>query len=138
MKTLILTALVAATTLFSCKCQSKASKSKETISTTSETSTSTKETVFDIIVMFISKGAGIDSELKGKIDTDITTFNKENGTNVKPEIAPWGREGERDYLFQTKNLSTKQKSKLITKFNNTIGSSTMARVILDKKSVHKR
>ena len=85
MKTLILTALVAATTLFSCKCQSKASKSKETISTTSETSTSTKETVFDIIVMFISKGAGIDSELKGKIDTTSVAFLK---LNTKGEFHP--------------------------------------------------
>jgi hypothetical protein len=138
MKTLFLTLIIASATLFSCKSPSKAINSEKTVSENSELPASTKETVFDIIIVFISKASGIDSDLKAKIDSELATFNEKHKTNIKPEIASWGREGERDYLFITKNLSTKQKKELIGKFKAAIGSSDMAHIILDKKSVHKR
>jgi hypothetical protein len=138
MKTLTLTLIIASATLFSCKCQSKATESVKTVSNITELPTTTKETVFDIIIMFISKASGIDSDLRAKIDAELSAFNKKNNTNIQPEIATWGREGEKDYLFLTKNLSTKQKKELIGIFKAAIGSSDMAHIILDKKSVHKR
>ena len=73
-----------------------------------------------------------------KIDKIISDFNASNKTKLEPEITPWGREGEVDYHFITKNLSTKQKKELLGKFKAAIGSSDMAHIILDKKSVHKR
>jgi|TARA_B110000116_G_C16362910_1_gene370640 hypothetical protein len=138
MKTLFLTLIIASATLFSCKSPSKAINSEKTVSENSELPASTKETVFDIIIVFISKASGIDSDLKAKIDSELASFNQKHKTNIKPEIASWGREGERDYLFQTKNLSTTQKKELIGKIKAAIGSSDMAHIMLNKKSVHKR
>tara|TARA_B100000809_G_scaffold266912_1_gene332898 strand:+ start:11981 stop:12397 length:417 start_codon:yes stop_codon:yes gene_type:complete len=138
MKTLLVTIIIASATLFSCKSPSKTINSEKTVSENSELPASTKETVFDIIIVFISKASGIDSELKAKIDSELASFNQKHKTNIKPEIVSWGREGERDYLFQTKNLSTKQKKELIGKIKAAIGSSDMAHIMLNKKSVHKR
>jgi hypothetical protein len=138
MKTLTLTVIIATLTLFSCKAPSKATKTEVTEETNSETEVTSKETIYDIIVSFISKASGIDDALKTKIDTELSTFNKKHNTNIQPEIAPWGREGERDYLLITKNLSTKQQKELIATFKAAIGSSDMARLFLNEKSVHKR
>lgn len=141
MKTLTLTIIIASLTFFSCKTSSKASKTEKTGQTevaNSQTEEATKETIYDIIVSFISKASGIDDALKTKIDTELSTFNKKHNTNIQPEIATWGREGEKDYLFITKNLSTIQKKELIATFKSAIGSSDMARLFIDEKSVHKR
>ncbi len=138
MKTLTLTVLIATATLFSCKSPSKAMGSDQIEPSNSKTQATTKETVYDIIISFISKASGIDSDLRAKIDAELSAFNKKHNTNIQPEIAAWGREGEKDYLLLTKNLSTKQKKELISKFKSAIGSSDMAHIILDKKSVHKR
>jgi hypothetical protein len=138
MKTLTLTVIVASMTLLSCKTPSKALTSEATAVTKSTTEVTTKETIYGIIISFISKASGIDAVIKTKIDADLSAFNKKHKTNIQPEIAPWGREGEKDYLFITKNLSTKQKKELIATFKAAIGSSDMAHLFLDKKSVHKR
>jgi len=138
MKTLTLIVLIASASLFSCKSTPQAMGTDKITPTNARNETAQKETIYDIIIMFISKASGIDSDLKAKIDTELATFNKEHNTDLKPEIVGWGREGERDYLFRTKNLSTKQKKQLIAQFKSAVGSSDMARIILNKKSVHKR
>ena len=138
MKTLTLILLIASTSLFSCKSIPQDIGTDKITPTNTINKTAQEETIYDIIIMFISKASGIDSNLKAKIDGELTSFNKEHNTDLKPEIVGWGREGERDYLFITKNLSTKQKKQLIAQFKSAVGSSDMARIILNKKSVHKR
>ena len=133
MKILKLTVFILITSLIACKAPTETMES-----TTSKTETTNKETVYDIIISFISKASGIDDALKTKIDTALSEFNTKHNTKIQPEIAPWGREGEKDYLFLTKNLSTKQKKEIIAKFKTAIDSSDMALIFLNKKSVHKR
>jgi len=96
------------------------------------------EVVYDMIISFISKGEGIDHNLKSKIDEKLKSFNQKNDVKLKPEIVGWGREGEVDYNFIGKNLSTKQKKELATQVKAAIGSSDMVHVVFMKKSVHKR
>jgi hypothetical protein len=146
MKTFPLSVIVASITLLSCKTPSEALKSEQAVTTKSATAVTTKsatavtskETVYDIIVSFISKASGIDDVLKTKVDTALSMFNKKYDTNIQPEIVHWGREGEKDYLFITKKLSVKQKKELITRFKTAIGSSDMAHLFLSQKSARKK
>lgn len=133
MKILTGTVFILITSLIACKTPSKTLES-----TASKTEVTTKETVYDIIISFISKASGIDDALKTKVDTALSEFNKKHNTKIQPEIVTWGREGEKDYLILTKNLSTKQKKEIIAKFKIAIDSSDMAHIFLTKKSVHKR
>lgn len=142
MKTFLFVILIATTSLFACKNSSKAMGS-DTIEPSNSGKNQPKENIqgdvtYDMIISFISKGAGIDHKLKGKIDAILKSFNEKNNTNIKPEIIGWGREGEVDYHFTGKNLSTSQKKALRSQVKEAIGTSDMAHLTFNKKSVHKR
>ena len=91
-----------------------------------------------MIVSFISKGEGIDHELKDKVDARIVLFNKENKTDIQPEIVGWGREGEKDYNFVLKNLSTEVHKKFVAAMEEEVKSTDMANITFNQPSVHKR
>ncbi len=146
MKHFIITALIASTSLLACKSQQpgamgtdriEPAKTKNTDYTKNPEQNST-DVVYDIIVSFISKASGIDKEAKARIDQAIVDFNKKNKATVTPEMVRWGREGEIDYNFKFKNLSTTQKKDLATKIKAAIGSSDLVFMAFNKKSVHKR
>ncbi len=136
MRILTLTALLFATTLFSCKCTSHATKTET--AAVSNTETTDQENTYDVIISFTSKAAGIDNSIKNKVDAIIADFNAKNGNKIEPEIVPWGREGEIDYLFLTKNLSTTEKKSFIAQVKESLGSSDTVFISFDKKAVHKR
>lgn len=142
MRTLTFIILIATSSLFACKNSSQAMDSDKIEPSNSgkhETKNNMQEEVtYDMILSFISKGEGIDYTLKKKIDNILNSFNKKNNTNLKPETLAWGREGEIDYNFITKNLSTSQKDELTSQVRETIGSSDMVHITFNQKSVHKR
>jgi len=123
-----------------CKNSSNAMISNNIDSTSSSTKggNSQKELVYDVIISFISKGEGIDHKLVEKIDQAISKFNKDKKVSVKPEKLNWGREGELDYNIIFKNLSTTNKKAFISSMQEVVGTSDMAFVNLNQKSVHKR
>ncbi|PKP44811.1 MAG: hypothetical protein CVT95_10705, partial [Bacteroidetes bacterium HGW-Bacteroidetes-12] len=94
--------------------------------------------VFDMIISFISKGEGLDYKLVEKIDATINDFNTKNKTKVTPEIVNWGREGEKDYNFILKNLSTPLQKEFINSIEKAIGKTDMAHITFNHESVHKR
>ena len=133
MKHLTLILLTATLGLNACKNTTKTIGSEKASITES-----TEDFKYDIIISFFSKSSGIDSELKIKVDNTIKSFNIEKNTHITPEIIPWGREGERDYLFVTKNLSTSQKASLVSQIKETVGSSEKVHLYFNKIAVHKR
>lgn len=142
MKTITALTLILSLGVYSCKSTSQAKSTTETVPNedNKETAgkTDEKDKVYDMIISFISKGAGIDSDLKSKVDVALKNFNNTNKTDLKPEIISWGREGEVDYNFILKNLSTKQKKAFISSIEETVGSTDMAHITFNQKSVHKR
>ena len=142
MKTLTALTLILSLGLYSCKSTSQAKSTTETVPNGDKNETTgkteVKEKVYDMIISFISKGEGIDRDLKTKVDAVLENFNKTNKTDIKPEILGWGREGEVDYNFNLKNLSTKQKKTFISSIEETVGSTDMAHITFNQKSVHKR
>ena len=77
-------------------------------------------------ISFISKGAGIDNDLRDAIEKNITDFNSQNNLNLSYDKKGWGREGEVDYFINIENLSTQQKKSFTSLIKETIGSSDMA------------
>ncbi len=139
MKNLILTLLIASSGLFACKTQSGAMGADRTTPADSgKTTIENNDEVYDMIISFISKGAGTDRELKPKIDQIIEDFSAKNNVSLDFEKVGWGREGEVDYNFMFKNLSTAQKKDFIAQIKAAVGSSDMVFVAFNKKSVHKR
>jgi hypothetical protein len=52
-----------------------------------------------LLVSFISFGPGIDFRSIPVFENSLKQFNIDNQCNVKYEMKPWGREGERDYCI---------------------------------------
>ena len=142
MKTITTLILILSVGIFSCKNSSQAMSSNETIPNPDKKDNTKKpenqEITYDMIISFISKGEGIDRKLKEAVDKSIATFNTEQKVKIKPELQMWGREGETDYNFILKNLSTKQKKDFISSMEETVGSTDMAHITFNQKSVHKR
>ena len=143
MRTILFIILIASTGLFACKTPSKAMGASDIIPSPDKKSTPANQNdqdniTYDLIISFISKGAGIDHSLKDKIDAIITEFNNKNNVDLKYDKTGWGREGEVDYNFILKNLSTDQKKSFISSIKEAIGSSDMAQLTFNQKSVHKR
>jgi len=104
-------------------------KATETASNINEQDKANKT---DFSISFISLGAGIDLKLKDKIDGIISSFEKSNNIKFNHERVNWGREGEFNYNFDLKNLSTSQKEEFIENLKKTIGTSNMAHIKIIK------
>ena len=103
-----------------------------------KSSSNQDKTIYDMIITFISKGEGIDHKLQAKIDETIETFNKKHKTTVIPEKLGWGREGETDYNFVFKNLSTPLQKELIKSIEALTSNTDMVTITFNQESVHKR
>lgn len=132
MRTLAILILGASLSFYSCKSQSQATNSIKTETATNE------EGFYDMIVSFASKGAGINRDVRQKLDDLIVSFNQNNSTTINYEKYGWGREGEVDYLFTLKNLSTKQQKELKAKVKEVVGNAEMIFISYNSKCVHKR
>ncbi|MDF1672343.1 MAG: hypothetical protein P1U41_02495 [Vicingaceae bacterium] len=140
MKAFTVLVLGVSLSFYSCKSQSQAmdSNNVEPVNIEKENTSANEDGVYDIIVSFASKGTGINRDVKQKLDDALTVFSQNNGVTLNLEKLGWGREGEIDYLFLTKNLSTKQKKELKAKVKEVIGDTEMIFISYDSKCVHKR
>jgi len=135
MKNLLFILLIGTTGMFACKKSEQAMGAEKILpsNTGSETIKNNAEILgYDMVVSFISKGAGIDSKLKEKFDTFLISFNKENKTEIEPIKKGWGREGEIDYNFTLKNLSTSQKKEFISSTKEIVGGTDMVHITFNK------
>jgi len=135
MKNLLFILLIATTGMYACKKSEQAMGAEKILPSNSENDNikSNAEILgYDMVISFISIGAGIDTKLKDKIDNFLISFNKENNTDVTPVKKGWGREGEIDYNFTLKNLSTSQKKKFISSIEELAGGSDMVHITFNK------
>ena len=73
------------------------------------TSASDDKTVYRLILSFISIGSGIDQTSREKVDAYIAAHGKKPVVNK----VSWGREGETDYCFTLKELSTDEQKTFV-------------------------
>lgn len=93
---------------------------------------------FRLIVSFISIGEGPDFKSKAAMDNVLIKWESRLGQKIDFEQVPWGREGEVDYCFQLKTLSSIQQSELITELRSAIGGSQLVQFAENQKCTHKR
>jgi hypothetical protein len=119
--------ILSAVSLIACKNGEKATKEND-MANAKQTSTTEQTKSYDLIVEFISKGAGIDHELKTKFEEGLAKYNSTNKVDITPEISHWGREGETNLNFNLKNLSTAQKKSFLSFVRETIGDTDMVHI----------
>lgn len=100
--------LASATFLFflALSCKSK----QATSSTATETAGDVKTQTYRLIISFMSRGAGTNSDQKTSILTYIDTHPKKPVSNK----VLWGREGETDYCFTLKELKSAEQVEFIS------------------------
>lgn len=119
--------IISAIALIACKNSEKATtNSSNTKQANSQETMQNDKEIFT--VSFISKGEGIDRDLKTKFEEGLAKFNADQQLNLTPEKKPWGREGEFNLEFDLKNLSTKQKKAFSSFVKETIGNSDMLQI----------
>lgn len=69
--------------------------------------------IYRITVSFISKGSGINENLKEKYDQFIIDFGKERNKKLTYSITNWGKEGETDYCFTLTELTSEEQQSFI-------------------------
>lgn len=115
-------------------CKSKKETSTKTVENKTEQNINEQKVVYKLIVSFISKGAGTDNTKR----TALIEYVNSHPKKPKFETINWGREGETDYCFNLKELTTKKEMvEFIEKVKSISGGSDMMQLIEDSESTHK-
>ncbi len=80
----------------------------------------------NFVVSFFSKGGGIDSKMFNRFKTFIESFNQKNNTTIKYKVIAWGKEGEKDFCFESDNNS--YFNSFITDAKNFLAESKLVRI----------
>ncbi|TXB65962.1 hypothetical protein FRY74_05170 [Vicingus serpentipes] len=119
--------ILSAVSLIACKNGEKATKSDD-MANAKQTEQTEQTKSYDLVLEFISKGAGIDHKLKTTFEDGLAKFNSTNKVDITPDISHWGREGETNLNFNLKNLSTSQKKAFLSFVKETIGDTDMVHI----------
>ena len=104
MKQLFFLASLISLACISCKSKKEATKTAENSATTAITPAAEAPVVYRLLVSFISKGAGTDSEKR----TAFLAYVDGHPSKISYKTITWGREGETDYCFNLSELSGKK------------------------------
>ena len=104
--------------------QASGTASSDNSSNKAMNSNDDKKKVYRLVVYFISKGSGVNSEVLQKLDAYVESHPK------KPAVDKirWGREGEVDYGFMLRELSTKEQDEFVSEVKKIIGRTDLVRV----------
>ena len=122
--------------LLSLACPFTSCKAKKQGSTsTSETLTASSNTQIEkyrVIISFISKGAGTDSEKRQAILSYIEKHPKKPVNSV----VHWGREGETDFCLNLKELSKSEQTEFVSEIKKLAGGSDLIFVSENAEKQH--
>ena len=104
MKQLFILASLVSLACISCKSKKEATKTAENTATASISPAAEAPVVYRLLVSFISKGAGPDSEKR----TAFLAYVDGHPSKIAYKTIAWGREGETDYCFNLSELSGKK------------------------------
>lgn len=108
MKKIIIIALAGCTVMFAnCKTKSKAKSSGTTVET--PTVGGEQKITYRLVISFTSLASGID----GPKWESIVNYLDKHPKKPAYDILPWGREGERDYCLQLKEMNSSEQKAFI-------------------------
>jgi hypothetical protein len=123
MKTKIILIIAVMLTSFSCKHTKDTTKTADT---------------YRLIVSFISKGEGTDSQTLAAMESLITTFSNRDGFQVKYDKYPWGREGESDYCFKMEGMKKSKQDEFVKSMKNLVKDAPLVIVMENAVCIHKK
>jgi hypothetical protein len=104
MKQLFFLASLISLACISCKSKKEAAKVTETAPVAAASAAPEAPIVYRLLVSFISKGAGPDSEKR----TALLAYVDSHPSKPAYKTVNWGREGETDYCFNLSELPSKK------------------------------
>lgn len=104
MKQLFFLASLVSLACISCKSKKEAVKTIESTANTTTTPAPDAPIMYRLVISFISKGAGTDSEKR----TALLAYIDSHPSKPSYKTVIWGREGETDYCFNLSELSSKK------------------------------
>ncbi len=125
LKTAIIVLAIVSTSLFSCKSNKHA---------TSEIPGHQDDAIYGLVVSFYSSGGGIDRQMKA----DFIAFLEAEFKDVARESTSWGREGEIDYCFPLKEMSSSDKKAFIEASKALLSTSDRVHIHENALCKHKR
>lgn len=110
MKNILIIAIAAVTVLFT-DCKTKSATKKSSGTSVAETPTNAGEQTikYRLVISFISQGSGIDGDKYDK----ITQFLDKHSKKPAYDVIARGREGERDYCMQLKEMNSSEQKTFI-------------------------
>lgn len=113
--------LILPLTLFAC------STNKQTSNAATPATATSNDSTCRFVVSFISIGAGIDNKAREEFDKFILEYSAKNKVHIVYVPERWGREGEIDYCFKLKELSSSKQEEFIREAKGLFKESSLVR-----------
>jgi hypothetical protein len=143
MKSLLIVFITLAA-FFSCKNSKQTTQTSLSSATTNSTMTNiepTKElpdSLYRVVVSFISIGEGTDAKAKEELDALTGNYKTKNGAPIEREEFRWGREGEVDYCYKMQGYSKKEKDNFVNLLREKFAGNKLVQIEENTICMHKR
>ena len=139
----ILIITIALTTFFSCKNSKQTTQTNSTASTTATMTQPAPEkelpdSMYRVVVSFISIGEGTDAKAKEQLDELVNNHQRDFGMPMASEEYRWGREGEVDYCFKMKDDNSKAKDSFVRELREKFAGNKLVQIEENAVCRHKR
>jgi hypothetical protein len=126
-----------------CKNSKPATQSSSVTTTTSsavvqEQETELPDSLYRVIVSFISIGEGTDLKAKDQLQEIMNNHQRDFGMPLASEEYRWGREGEVDICFKMKNENRKAKDTFVRQLKDTFSQNKLIQIEENAVCRHKR
>jgi hypothetical protein len=95
------------------------------------------DSMYRVIVSFISIGAGTDAQAREKLEQLIQQHQVDFGMPVAKEEIPWGREGEVDVCFKLLGQDKKAKDSFVKKLREAFKENKLVQITENTPALHK-
>lgn len=129
-----LISLFAIIAIIACNSTKKVTDINATPSTSQNTNAT--DTLCHLNVSFISAGAGTDKKAIREYNQYIIQYEQTNKIKLNYKITSWGREGEKDYCFNLKELNKKQQEAFTAETKEVLKNSTL--VLYNEYTIHRQ
>ena len=94
--------------------------------------------MYRFIVSFISIGEGTDRTGRETMDGVLASWEKKKGGSIAFEAVPWGREGEADFCFNLKELTSNEQEMFISDMKTAFKGRSLVQMSENQPCTHKR
>lgn len=103
-----------------------------------EPQTDPKETMYRLIISFISIGEGTDGEARKLMDNLLGIWAEHNQVTLKYDTFHWGREGEVDFCFRLNELNTELQDAFVSEMKEVMKERKLIQITENQKCMHIR